>query len=387
MFTTVSAAGGAIGLVAGGLLTQWVSWRWVMFVNVPIGLAVWLVARVALVETPRRHGRFDVAGAFTSTLGVAGVVLGLVEAGTKGWTNPLTVLPIAAGAALIAIFVHLERGAEEPVLPLRLLASSTRSAANAARGLVYAGMYGMFFFLSQMMQDVEGYSPVRAGISFLPLPLSVFLSSQVTSKVLVKRVPPKMLMIWGIGLATVSLALSSRLGSTTPYVLVLFDLVMLGAGSGISLVSLTSASLSGVEPADAGAASGLVNVSQQIGAALGLAVLVTVFDAATSGLHTTAGAALSVVQAHAALVHGFDDAFRVGAVFAMAAFAVVALVVKPAPRVSEVRADPDGDSRYEPEFLGDRPALVTVMSDRAVDRNGGYSELDDDYSTTGDRCA
>ena len=164
----MSAAGGAIGLVAGGVLTQLVSWRWVMFVNVPIGIVVWAVGRIALQETEVRHGHFDVTGALTSTLGMVGVVLGLVEAGTRGWSSPITVGALAGGALLLGVFVRIETRAEEPILPLRLFASGTRTTANVSRGLMYAGMYGMFFFIGQFLQDVEGYSPLRAGLGFLP---------------------------------------------------------------------------------------------------------------------------------------------------------------------------------------------------------------------------
>jgi MFS family permease len=156
LFTTVSAAGGAIGLVMGGILTQLASWRWVMFVNVPIGLAVWLVGRQALAETEVRHGHFDVLGALTSTFGMAGIVLGLVEAGSDGWSSPVTLGALAAGLLLLGLFVRIETRAEEPIVPLRLFNSATRTTANVSRGLVYAGMYGMFFFLSQFLQECRG---------------------------------------------------------------------------------------------------------------------------------------------------------------------------------------------------------------------------------------
>ncbi|MGA2835120.1 MAG: MFS transporter [Acidimicrobiales bacterium] len=322
LFTTVSAAGGAIGLVAGGVLTELVSWRWVMFVNVPIGIVVWLVGREALQETERRPGRFDVAGALTSTLGMVGIVLGLVEAGSHGWGSPLTAGALAVGALLLAVFVRIESHAEEPIVPLRLFADATRTTANVSRGLVYAGMYGMFFFLGQFLQDVEGYSPLRAGLSFLPVPLSVFASSQMVSKVLVHRVRPKALMLSGIGLTIVSLLLTSQLHASAPYPRILVDLVLLGLGSGTSLVSLTSASLAGVDPGDAGAASGLVNVVQQVGAALGLAVLVTVVDAASGRAQLG-----SAGSASAPLVHGLDVTFGVAALFGLVALVMVALMV------------------------------------------------------------
>jgi EmrB/QacA subfamily drug resistance transporter len=327
LFTTVSAAGGAIGLLAGGLLTEWASWRWVMFVNVPIGVAVWLVGRFVLVETERRHGRFDIAGAITSTLGMTAIVLGLVQAGSTGWADPITVLSLVAGVALLGVFVWNERRAQEPILPLRLLTNATRSGANVARGLVYAGMYGTFFFLSQFLQDVQGHSPLIVGVGFLPIPASVFLGSQLTSKVLVPRLRPKVIMLLGVSLAGVSLLLSSQLHAGSSYLQVLVNLVLLGAGAGISLVSLTSASLAGVDPRDAGAASGLVNVVQQLGAALGLAVLVTLFGAVTNHAQlATAGQSAT----DAVLVHGLDIVFGVGAGFALVALAIVARWVKPA---------------------------------------------------------
>jgi EmrB/QacA subfamily drug resistance transporter len=341
LFTTVSAAGGAIGLFCGGLLTEWVSWRWVMFVNVPIGVVVWLVGRLVLVETARRHGRFDVAGAAASTIGMTATVFGLVEAGSRGWGSPVTVGSLVAGVVLILAFVRIERRAEEPILPMRLLADGTRTAANLARGLVYAGMYGMFFFLGQFLQDVQGYSPVRTGIGFLPIPLSVFLSSQVTSRYLVSRVPQKVLMLTGIGLSTVSLVLTSDLQVGASYAHVLLGLVLMGAGAGISFVSLTSASIAGVDPADAGAASGLVNVAQQIGAALGLAVLVTVFGAATGHAQLSAGAAsLADPVARSALMHGLDVTFGAGAAFSALAFLSVALLVRPARAAATAPAAP-----------------------------------------------
>jgi predicted MFS family arabinose efflux permease len=266
---------------------------------------------------------------------MSAVVLGLVEAGGPGWGNPITVASFAAGAVLLAAFVWDERRAQEPILPLRLLANPTRSGANLARGLVYAGMYGSFFFLSQFLQDVQGYSPLAVGVGFLPIPASVFLASQLASKVLVRRVPPRALMLSGAGLATASLVLSSQLHAGASYLQVLLNLVLLGVGIGVSLVSLTSASLTGVDPKDAGAASGLVNVVQQLGAALGLAVLVTVFGEVT-GHGQLASAIGSAASSHAdaVLVHGLDVAFAVGAGFALLAMAIVALFIKPAPQLA-----------------------------------------------------
>ena len=190
----------------------------------------------------------------------------------------MTVGALAVGALLLGAFFRIETRAEEPIVPLRLFASGTRTAANVSRGLMYAGMYGMFFFVGQFLQDVQGYSPLRTGLCFLPVPISVFLSSQLVSKVLVNHIRPKVLMLGGIGLTIVALLMSSQLHAGATYPRILLSLVLLGFGSGTALVPLTTAGLSGVEPGDAGAASGLVNVTQQVGAALGLAVLVTVLS-------------------------------------------------------------------------------------------------------------
>ncbi len=333
LYTTVSAAGGAIGLVAGGLLTDLVSWRWVMFVNVPIGVMVWALGRLVIAESETQHGRFDLIGAVTSTAGMTGIVFGLLEAGTRGWASPVTIASFVTGVTLLGIFVHNESRVDEPILPLRLLTHATRTAANAARGLLYAGMYGLFFFLSQFFQDIQRFSPLVAGVAFLPMPTSVFLASRLTGRVLLRRFPQKSVMIMGASVVTLGLLLATRIHASTSYAQIVVSMVLIGAGMGISFVSLTSASLADVAPEDAGAASGLVNVSQQLGGALGLAILVTVFDAVTHhaqlGIRhvTVAG---SVARANATLVHGLDDVFWLGALFSLAALAMVTFGVRPA---------------------------------------------------------
>jgi EmrB/QacA subfamily drug resistance transporter len=336
LFTIVSAAGAATGLVAGGLLTEWASWRWVMYVNVPIGLAVMAVGLITLVETRGRHGRFDLASAVTSTVGMTGVVFGLVEAGTSGWAAPITIVPLVVGAALIAVFIKIEATAEEPILPLRILANPTRAAANAARGLGYAGMYGMVFFLTQFLQDVQHHSPLITGIGFLPTPISVFLSSEIASKVLMNRVRPKVLMLSGLALSAGGLTLLTQVGPSTSYGQLLVSLILIGAGMGLSFVSLTTGALVGVAPADAGAASGLINVAQQLGAALGLAVLVTVFDSVTTLSRSSGLSAAGAESARTALTHGMDITFGVGGAFALAALTVVATLVRSPARKPEL---------------------------------------------------
>ncbi len=322
LYTTVSAAGGATGLVMGGLLTQLVSWRWVMFVNVPIGLAVWLIGRVVLVETERQHGHFDVIGALTCTVGVSGVVLGLVEAGSMGWTSPVSLVALLGGVGVFSYFLHHESRVSEPILPLRLLAHATRNSANVSRALLYAGFYGLFYFMAQFLQDVQGYSPLRAGLAFVPMPAAVFLGSQLTSRLLLRRLPEKAVMILGNAIAIVGLALATRVGAGSSYGQIVLCLVPIGGGSGMTLVALTSASLADVEPDIAGAASGLVNVAQQLGAAVGLAVLVTVFNSLAG--HGQLGPGVT----SAASVHSLDDVFAVAGLFALGALATVVFGVR-----------------------------------------------------------
>ena len=182
LFTAVSVSGGALGLVLGGVLTQSAGWRWVMFVNVPIGLAVLAAGARVLVETPRRRGQFDLPGALGSTLGTGALVYGFISAATDGWTGLRTVAAFVAGVLLLALFVAVELRAEQPITPLRLFADLSRTTANVARGLLFAGMFGMFFFLTQFLQDVLGYSSLKTGFAFLPMPTTVFVVSQLTGR-------------------------------------------------------------------------------------------------------------------------------------------------------------------------------------------------------------
>ena len=333
LYTTVSAAGGATGLVAGGVLTQLASWRWVMFVNVPIGAAVFVLGRAVIAETERRRGRFDLAGAITSTLGVTGIVFGLVEAGTSGWASPVTVSALVVGLVLVGAFVAHEGRVEEPILPLRLLTYRPRAAANVSRALVYAGFYGLFYFMGQFLQDLEGYSPLVTGLAFLPMPASVFVSSQFASRFLLYRLSQKAVMAAGIAAASLGLLLATQIGVHAGYLQIVVSMILIGAGSGTAFVALTSASLAEVAKNDAGAASGLVNVSQQIGAALGLAVLVTVFEALTGHVQLRTGMGTST--AAVTVVHALDAVFGIGALFAVAGLVTVLVGVR-TPRPSAV---------------------------------------------------
>ncbi|MDX6319741.1 MAG: hypothetical protein QOD35_3141 [Nocardioidaceae bacterium] len=334
LFTSVSVGGGALGLIAGGMLVEWTSWRWVMFVNVPIGMALVVLGMSILPETTRHRGRFDLAGAFLSTLGMSALVYGFVRAASNGWSDAFTVGSFVAGGALLAAFARTELRAETPITPLRLLADTSRTSAVVARGLLFAGLFGLFFFLTQYLQDVLHYSPLQTGFAFLPLPVTVFAMSQLTSKVLVRKVNGKALMLVGIASAGAGFLLLTTLSPGSHYPTVIGSLLLVAVGNGLSIVPLTSAAIDRVAPGDAGAASGLVNVTQQLGGTLGVAILVTVFGSATAGANRLASGGPAAQAAHVFTV-GATSAFLAACVFLLAALVLVAVAVQaPRPRAA-----------------------------------------------------
>ncbi|HEX4697739.1 MAG TPA: MFS transporter [Actinomycetes bacterium] len=338
LFTAVSVGGGALGLIMGGMLTEWASWRWVMFVNVPIGLAVILVGRAVLPETPRNRGTFDLPGAVFSTLGMGALVYGFVRAAASGWGDVITLSSFVSGVVLLTAFVLTELRAEQPITPLRLFNDRSRTLANVSRGLLFAGMFGLFFFLTQFLQDVLGYSSLKTGFAFLPLPVTVFVVSQLTSRVLIHRVHAKALMLVGVTLGVTGFALATQLDPGSSYPHVLAALLLFAVGNGLSFVPLTQAALEGVPAKDAGAASGLVNVTQQLGGTLGVAILVTVFGHYSRQATTVLGDSAHA-QAQHVFTAGASHAFGAAAVFLLAALVLVAAGVR-APGTSPAPAAP-----------------------------------------------
>jgi EmrB/QacA subfamily drug resistance transporter len=324
LYTAVSVSGGAAGLIAGGVLVQWVSWRWVMFVNVPIGLIVVFLARLVITETERHRGTLDIPGAVTSTAGMASLVYGFVRAATEGWTDSATEIAFVAGLGLLAAFIVIERRAESPITPLRLFYDRNRATAYLGRLLLVAGLNGMFFFLSQFMQNVLGYKPLAAGVAFLPITIMVFASSQLAAKVLIDRFGAKPVMITGIAMSAAGLLTLTQLSADSGYLAVFIPLMLVGTGNGMGFVPLTTAALTNVDAHDQGAASGLVNVMQQVGGSLGLAVLITVFGSASRHVQAHPGGLTGRALADHAFVAGAHRAWELSTVFV---FLVLALVV------------------------------------------------------------
>ncbi len=349
IFTAVMMGGASLGLVLGGMMTEWASWRWVFFINVPIGIAVILAARRVLPESARQPGRFDIVGALTSTAGMSALVYAFIRAASSGWADRLTLGAFAAAAALLAAFVLTEAHSPQPITPLRLFADRSRSASYVARLLLVAGMFGMFFFLTQYIQEILGFSPLQAGLAFVPLTGALFAVSRLAPR-LVARFGPKPLMVAGLLPVVAGMTWLTRISPTTDYVHgILGPMLLLGSGMGVTFVPLTMASLASVRPEDAGAGSSMVNVTQQVGGALGLAILVTVFGRADNAAtrHPLPGSG-SVPRVHQILTHAMANSFGTAAIFDLCALLVIVLAIRmklTTPAVSPVASvgQPTGD--------------------------------------------
>jgi EmrB/QacA subfamily drug resistance transporter len=349
VYSAMSVAGGVIGLVAGGLLVTYASWRWVLFVNVPAGIAAALGALAVLPSVASRPGRFDVLGAVTGTGGMAALVYGLSQAdnGTSAWGRANVVAALAAGVALLAAFAVIETRSQHGLLPVRLLRNRDRVGANLIMLGVGAAVGGVFFFLILLVQDVWGYSPLRAGISFLPF-TAVMLVATLAATRLIARIGPRPLLITGAILSAAGLYWLSRATVHGTYASgLLGPALVIGGGLGLLFLPLTLVSLAGVAETDSGAAASLLNVGRQVGAAIGLAVQGTVAWTVVAGSARAAAAAPAASRAQAAawravayrhaLTVGFDRAFLVAA-----AIAVLMLVV--AITMIRVRRADLGDS-------------------------------------------
>jgi EmrB/QacA subfamily drug resistance transporter len=316
----MGGAGGAFGVLLGGVLTDALSWQWILFINVPIGLAAALLTPRFVAEGRAAGGtrKFDLAGALSVTLGLVAIVYAIVRTEVNGWGSAQTIAVLAVGVALIGLFLAIEgRFATRPLMPLGIFRSRALSGANAVVFLLGAGMFGMWFFVSLYLQQVLGYSPLEAGLAFLPMTLAIIVGSTVSSR-LTSRRGAKPLLVTGMTLQAIGLLLFTGVTPDGSYLAdVLAPSLFVAAGLGTAFVPVTIAAVAGVGPGEAGLASGLVNTSRQMGGALGLAILATVATARTAALGGHGAAALTA---------GYQRAFEIGAGFAVAG-AVVALVV------------------------------------------------------------
>ncbi|MFI2433531.1 MFS transporter [Streptomyces sp. NPDC018693] len=282
VFAAVSAGGGAIGLLAGGMLVEWLNWRWVLFVNVPIGLLIALAAPRWIRESERHPGHFDLIGAFTSTAGMVMLVYGFIRAAQDGWRDPLTLASFGGALIVLATFVLIERRSRQPITPLHMFADRNRAGTYAIMLCLAAAMFGMFFFLTLFVQGVLGFSPLQAGFAFLPVSAVIAVAAGLTSRFL-PVYGPKPFMVVGAVLAAAGLAWLTLTDVHSTYAgSILGPMLVFSFGMGMQFVSLTLMALSNVPVHESGAASGLLNATQQVGGSLGLSILVTVFGTASN---------------------------------------------------------------------------------------------------------
>jgi EmrB/QacA subfamily drug resistance transporter len=285
-YGAMAGIGSSAGGILGGVLTQWVSWRAGFFINVPVGLVAIVLAPRVLPETERHPGRLDLGAALTSTLGIGAMVFGVVHSADAGWDDAVTLAAIGAGAVLVSVFVASQRSAADPLLPLRLFASRERAGAYAARFLFTGTLLSFAFFMTQFLQGVSGFSPLQAGLAFLPQMVAAFAAATAIPW-LIGRVGNATLTIAACATMLAGTLWMSRVSPSTGYVAGIAPaLIVFGIGQGLGLSSLTAAGMAGVTGRDAGAAGGLVNAAHHLGGAVGLGVLVTVFDAAGAGAHS-----------------------------------------------------------------------------------------------------
>jgi EmrB/QacA subfamily drug resistance transporter len=331
VYAAMSGGGGAVGLLLGGILTEWVSWRAIFFVNVPIAVTILILAPRALNESSTVTGHLDESGAVTVTAGMMSLVYGLSNTAIHGWTSQLTLGPIALAAVLLLAFVLIEARTAKPLMPLRIFANRNRSGAYLMMLCAATSAFSTLFFLTQFMQNVLGWSPVDTGVGFVPFAVGIALAANVTSRVL-GRLSVRIPLLVGPSTVFIGLAWMSRLTVRSDFLDILCPLVLIGLGTGMQFVTLTLTAVRDVAPSETGLASALLNTGQQLGGALGLSVLATVAIDAT----TTKARVLSANRHEyaAKLTHliatatGYTTALEVAAGIALAGLVISIAVIR-----------------------------------------------------------
>lgn len=331
----IAGTGGAAGVLLGGILTDGLGWEWIFFVNVPVGLVV-LALIPRFIEETQAEGmsrNFDVAGAVSVTAGLALLVYALVNTDSAGWSSAETIGLLGGAAALLVAFIVIELRAASPLMPLGIFRLRSLSAANGVGLLLGAAIFSMFFFLSLYMQQVLGYSALRSGFAYLLVAMTIIVSAAV-SQALVTRVGVKVVLATGMALLTLGLLWFTQIDVRGSY---MTDLVpgflLAGVGLGFAFVPVSIAALEGVRSHEAGIASGLINTSQQVGGALGIAILSTIATTHTEAVIGDAGGAQSALPG--ALTEGFQYAFAVGAGMTLLGLVVTLMSFGRSPRTQE----------------------------------------------------
>src|SRR5215217_7951735 len=320
----VAGSGGAVGVLAGGMLTEWAGWEWVLFVNTPIGIAAALIApRIFSESRDESNPSWDVAGAVTVTAGLAILVYTLVDANDAGWGSTQTIALGALSLALLASFIVIELRRRYPLIPFSIFKLRTLRGSNVIGLLLGMSLFAMFFFISLYMQQVLGYDPLKAGLAYLPLAGLIIISAGGASQ-LVARFGFKPVLIVGLLFTAAGLFWFSQVSAPGGSYVgdVLFPEMLAAVGLGLSFVPVTIGSVTGTKPSEAGLASGLINTSQQVGGALGLAILSTIATNRTDDVFAAGEHSRAV-----ALTEGFQDAFLAGAGLAVLGAVLAALLI------------------------------------------------------------
>ncbi len=323
IFGAIAGGGAAIGLLLGGILTEYLSWRWCLYVNLLFAVPAAFAAATLLVnQRPTGRAHLDVPGTLTASLGVFSLVYGFSNAETHSWTAALTIFCLAAGVLLLVAFVALQRRVAHPLLPLRVVLDRNRGGSYLAMGIAGAGMFGVFLFLTYYLQQTKGFSPIQTGLGFLPMSAAIMVTATTATTKLVPRYGPRWLMALGMTLAAATMAFFfAQLDVTSSYAgHVLPGLLMMGVGLGLIFAPAFNSATLGVAPHDAGVASAMVNTAQQVGGSIGTAFLSTIFATAVRSFAEGKARVPGVVAQ--ASMHGYTTAFY----FSAAIFVVGALV-------------------------------------------------------------
>ncbi|MDG3013106.1 MFS transporter [Speluncibacter jeojiensis] len=329
IFGAIAGGGGALGLLLGGMLTEWASWRWCLYVNLAFALLTLIGAYFLLDRTPSEHRpRLDIPGTLAVSAALFSVVYGFSHAESSGWGNGVTVAFLAAGVVLLGVFAWLQRRVEHPLLPLRIILDRTRGGAYLSVFLTGSGMFAVFLFLTFYLQTVLGYTPIVTGLAFLPMVAGMMVAATSSTAVFLPRIGPRVLMTAGMVVAALGMLMLTRIGLDSTYAVhILPGLVVTGAGMGMVFAPSMQSAITGVRPEDSGVASATVNTMQQVGGSIGTALLSTI--AATAMSDFMVGRAPTPHTAALAAVHSYTTTFWWAAgIFAVGAV-VAAVLVRP----------------------------------------------------------
>jgi EmrB/QacA subfamily drug resistance transporter len=360
VFGTVAVGGGAVGLILGGVLTQYLSWRWCMYVNVVFAAAAIVGAIVYMSEVkPAVRPRVDVVGAVLAGAGLFGLVFGFSEAETGGWASTTTIASLALGVVLLVAFVRAEQKVREPLLPLRVVADRSRGMAFAAVGIAGLAMFGLFLFLTYYLQLVKHFSPVMSGLAFLPMIACIMISSNTSNIVTLPRFGPRIVITVGMGLGFLGLGYLSRITPHSSYAgSVLPALILMGLAMGMVMAPSMNTATAGVQPRDSGVAAAMVSTMQQVGGSIGTAVTSTI-AASVTATYASSHAAVRGFDAVAA-THGYAMVFLVSA-GTFAAGAVLAAALFPSKaRLAAMRESVQAPAPGTDAILAATEEVITV---------------------------